>query len=76
MAVRNRFSEWVARDLDLLRAALGGDVLAFAGWSYGARLGAHYAHLFPDRVRALVLFDRVVRAARSTPVPSGRTRPS
>lgn len=45
----------VARDLDLLRQALGDERLTFVGWSYGARLGAHYAHLFPDRVRALVL---------------------
>jgi pimeloyl-ACP methyl ester carboxylesterase len=30
-------------------------MLTFVGWSYGARLGAHYAHLFPHRVRALVL---------------------
>jgi pimeloyl-ACP methyl ester carboxylesterase len=44
-----------ARDLDLLRAALGDQTLTYVGWSYGARLGAHYAHLFPGRVRALVL---------------------
>lgn len=45
----------VAHDLDQLRAALGDERLTYVGWSYGARLGAHYAHLFPDRVRALVL---------------------
>ena len=45
----------VARDLDLLRTTLGDDRLSYVGWSYGARLGAHYAHLFPGRVRALVL---------------------
>ena len=45
----------VAHDLDLLRRALGDDRLTYVGWSYGARLGAHYAHLFPDAVRALVL---------------------
>jgi len=44
-----------ARDLDLLREALGDNALTFVGWSYGARLGAHYARLFPGRVRALVL---------------------
>lgn len=44
-----------ARDLDLLRKALGDEALTFVGWSYGARLGAHYARLFPGRVRALVL---------------------
>jgi pimeloyl-ACP methyl ester carboxylesterase len=44
-----------ARDVDLLWAALGEDVVTFVGWSYGARLGSLYAHLFPARVRALVL---------------------
>lgn len=48
-------TDYVARDVDRLRAALGDDLLSYVGWSYGARLGAHYAHLFPDRVRALVL---------------------
>jgi pimeloyl-ACP methyl ester carboxylesterase len=44
-----------ARDLDLLRAALGDEQLSYVGFSYGTRLGATYADLFPDRVRALVL---------------------
>lgn len=44
-----------ARDLDELRAALGDDQLSYVGFSYGTRLGATYAELFPDRVRALVL---------------------
>jgi pimeloyl-ACP methyl ester carboxylesterase len=44
-----------ARDLDVLRAALGDDQLSYVGFSYGTRLGATYAELFPDRVRALVL---------------------
>lgn len=44
-----------ARDLDLLRAALGDEQLTYVGYSYGTRLGATYAELFPDRVRALVL---------------------
>ena len=44
-----------ARDLDLLRAALGDEQLSYVGYSYGTRLGATYAELFPDNVRALVL---------------------
>ncbi|WP_353650838.1 alpha/beta hydrolase [Nakamurella sp. A5-74] len=44
-----------ARDLDVLRAALGDDKLSFLGVSYGTRLGAIYAEMFPGRVRALVL---------------------
>jgi len=45
----------VARDMELLREALGDDKLSYVGFSYGTFLGAVYAGLFPDRVRALVL---------------------
>lgn len=45
----------VAQDLDVLRAALGDEQLSFLGVSYGTRLGAVYAEMYPDRVRALVL---------------------
>jgi pimeloyl-ACP methyl ester carboxylesterase len=44
-----------ARDMDRVRAALGEEKLTYLGFSYGTRLGAHYADLFPERVRALVL---------------------
>ncbi len=44
-----------ARDLDLLRAALGDATLTYVGYSYGTFLGATYAGLFADRIRALVL---------------------
>jgi pimeloyl-ACP methyl ester carboxylesterase len=44
-----------ARDLDLIRAALGEETISYLGFSYGTYLGATYADLFPDRVRALVL---------------------
>lgn len=45
----------VARDMDLLRQAVGDDELSYVGYSYGTVLGATYAALFPDRVRAMVL---------------------
>jgi pimeloyl-ACP methyl ester carboxylesterase len=44
-----------ARDLDLVREALGDEKLTYLGYSYGTTLGSTYAELFPDRVRALVL---------------------
>jgi pimeloyl-ACP methyl ester carboxylesterase len=44
-----------ARDLDVLRAALGDPRLTYLGKSYGTYLGAWYAQLFPKHVRALVL---------------------
>ena len=44
-----------ARDMDVLRAALGRRTLDYLGKSYGTKLGATYAELFPRRVGALVL---------------------
>lgn len=45
----------VARDLDLLRQAVGDDQLSYLGFSYGSYLGQVYANLYPDRVRAVVI---------------------
>ena len=44
-----------ARDMDLIRSALGEDQLDYLGISYGTHLGATYAALFPDRVGRFVL---------------------
>jgi pimeloyl-ACP methyl ester carboxylesterase len=48
-------SEYAARDLDHLRAAVGDEHLSYLGLSYGTYLGAVYADLFPGRVRAVAL---------------------
>ncbi|WP_330331045.1 alpha/beta hydrolase [Streptomyces sp. NBC_00536] len=45
----------VARDLDVMRQALGDDKLNYLGFSYGTRLGAVYAAQFPRRVGRMVL---------------------
>jgi pimeloyl-ACP methyl ester carboxylesterase len=45
----------VARDMDLLRRAVGDSKLTFAGYSYGGLVGMTYAKLFPGKVRALLL---------------------
>src|SRR5215472_16179131 len=44
-----------AKDMDVLRAALGEPALTYLGKSYGTYLGASYARQFPSRVRAMVL---------------------
>ena len=44
-----------ARDMDVMRAALGDAQLNYLGYSYGTSLGAHYAELFPQNVGRLVL---------------------
>lgn len=44
-----------ARDIDVLRRALGEEQISFFGTSYGCRLGATWATLYPDTMRAAVL---------------------
>ncbi|WP_326564646.1 alpha/beta hydrolase [Micromonospora peucetia] len=45
----------VARDMDVLRRAVGDRKLTYLGFSYGSVLGQYYANMFPDRVRALAI---------------------
>lgn len=61
-----------ARDLDVLRAALGERRLTAYGASYGSELGATYAALFPTHLRALVL-DAVVDPRMSITDPLAET---
>ncbi|MDQ6784640.1 MAG: alpha/beta hydrolase [Actinomycetota bacterium] len=44
-----------ARDLDLVRQAMGEPTLNYLGFSYGTSLGAVYAQLFGPKVRTMVL---------------------
>ncbi|MFJ9833024.1 alpha/beta hydrolase [Streptomyces sp. NPDC101169] len=44
-----------ARDLDVIRQALGDKKLNYLGFSYGTRLGAVYAAQFPHRVGRMTL---------------------
>ncbi len=48
-----------ARDLDLLRQAVGDEKLTYQGNSYGTFLAAVYANLFPHKVRAMVLLGNI-----------------
>ena len=57
-----------ARDLDLIRAAIGDEKLTYLGFSYGTKLGAVYADLFPSKVRALVL-DGVINPTTGSGTP-------
>ncbi|WP_163510323.1 alpha/beta hydrolase [Fodinicola acaciae] len=55
----------VVKDLDVMRQAVGDAKLNFVGFSYGTLIGATYANVFPNKVRALVL-DGPVDADRRT----------
>jgi pimeloyl-ACP methyl ester carboxylesterase len=48
-------TEQAAHDMDAVREAVGDDKLTYLGYSYGTLLGATYAQLHPDKIRALVL---------------------
>jgi pimeloyl-ACP methyl ester carboxylesterase len=49
----------MARDFDLLGAAVGDSKITFVGHSYGTLVGATYASLFPGRARAMLLADPI-----------------
>ena len=58
-----------ARDMDVIRAALGVEKLDYLGFSYGTELGATYIALFPDRVGKFVLdgaVDPTLSSAQGT----------
>jgi pimeloyl-ACP methyl ester carboxylesterase len=48
-----------ARDLDVIRAALGAPTLSYLGYSQGSYLGAVYTQLFPSRAGRIVLDSAV-----------------
>lgn len=45
----------IARDMDVVRTALGEKKVSYLGWSYGTYLGAVYAQLFPEHLDRVVL---------------------
>ncbi|MEU4556897.1 alpha/beta hydrolase [Actinoplanes sp. NPDC023936] len=45
----------VARDMELMRRAVGDKKLTYLGFSYGTALGQYYANMFPDRFRAIAV---------------------
>ena len=63
-----------ARDMDVIRAALGDSKLSFLGYSYGTYLGAVYAQLFPDRAGRMVL-DSAIDPSDAGTHPRGENAP-
>jgi pimeloyl-ACP methyl ester carboxylesterase len=65
----------VARDLDLLRTAVGDAKLSYAGVSYGTMLGQTYANMFPNNVRAMIIDGVLDPIAWTTGSGDGATVP-
>ena len=64
----------VARDLDLIRSAIGDPKISYFGFSYGTLIGAIYAEMFPDHVRAMVLDGAIDPALDLEQFRSGQAR--
>jgi len=64
-------SSQVARDLDLMRRAVGDEKLTYLGFSYSSVQGQYYANMFPDRVRALAI-DGIIDPVAWVGTPSTR----
>ena len=62
----------VAKDMDVLRAALGERQLDYLGASYGTLLGATYADLFPTHVRRMVLDGAIDPALTNEQISLGQ----
>ena len=58
----------VARDMDVVRAALGEPKLSYLGYSYGSYFGAVYAQTFPDHAGRIVLDSAIDPADPGTHV--------
>ncbi|MBV9832193.1 MAG: alpha/beta fold hydrolase [Marmoricola sp.] len=63
-----------AKDMDVLRAALGEPKLDYHGASYGTLLGATYADLFPDHVGKMVLDGAIDPALSNEQFALGQAR--
>jgi pimeloyl-ACP methyl ester carboxylesterase len=67
-------TEQAARDMDLIRGAVGDDKLNYLGYSYGTLLGAVYAELFPTHIRAMVLDGAIDPVKNSVDLTSDQTK--
>lgn len=65
-------TEASARDMDRIREALGEDQITYVGFSYGTLLGATYAELFPENIRAFVLDGGYSRSLSSGELSEGQ----
>ncbi|OXM52967.1 alpha/beta hydrolase [Amycolatopsis alba] len=65
----------IARDMDLVRAALGEPKISYLGWSFGSHLGAVYRQLFPRRVERIVL-DSAAAPGAAGPALTRETAPA
>lgn len=63
-----------ARDMDVLRGAIGEKKLDYVGFSYGTVLGATYADLFPTHVGRMVLDGAVDPALGNVELQHGQAK--
>ncbi|WP_201467861.1 alpha/beta hydrolase [Janibacter melonis] len=64
----------VARDMEMVRRALGQGKLSYMGFSYGTQLGATYANMFPSNFRSIVI-DGTINPRSWSGTPWNKSRP-
>jgi len=64
----------VAKDMDILRAALGHSTLDYFGASYGTLMGATYADMFPEFVGRMVLDGALDPALSNEEISLGQAK--
>ncbi|GAB3557829.1 alpha/beta hydrolase [Spelaeicoccus albus] len=67
-------TESAARDMDVIRAALGERKLNYLGFSYGTKLGATYARLYPGKVGRFVLDGALDPSLTSVQIALGQAK--
>jgi pimeloyl-ACP methyl ester carboxylesterase len=67
-------TESAAKDVDILRAALGDEKLNWLGKSYGTFLGATYADLFPQNVGRMLLDGAIDPTLSNLKLSEGQAR--
>jgi pimeloyl-ACP methyl ester carboxylesterase len=72
--VENVDTASAARDMDVIRDALGDPKLNYLGFSYGTQLGATYATLYPQNVGRFVLDGAVDFLLSSQDLSEGQAR--
>ncbi|MBD5830652.1 alpha/beta fold hydrolase [Janibacter melonis] len=64
----------VARDMEMVRRALGEGKLSYIGFSYGTQLGTTYANMFPSNFRSIVI-DGTINPRSWSGMPWNKSRP-
>ncbi|MFD8491974.1 alpha/beta hydrolase [Amycolatopsis sp. NPDC059657] len=74
--IRHFTTRNTARDMDVIRGALGEQKISYFGWSYGTYLGSVYTQMFPQRSDRFVLDSAVDSKKFGVPMVQDMGKPN